>query len=165
MRIKTRVSSLFEQVRKDLDFSQFLSGLRENGIAYYIYYLSTGNVKGITTADGIISMQSDRPLLRVSSATDITLIRKAGVKYFSGITTFEKYCYELACAGVFKWVADVEENKRCYWSTANILLHEEKIHPGKPATSRARNIPVRTSCPKMSSSPECRKQEFAIIPE
>ncbi|MEA7614596.1 DUF1398 family protein, partial [Salmonella enterica subsp. enterica serovar Anatum] len=40
----------FERVRKDANFNAFLIDLEYNNIAYYIYFVATGNVKIITHA-------------------------------------------------------------------------------------------------------------------
>ncbi|WP_410779698.1 DUF1398 family protein [Klebsiella aerogenes] len=36
-------------------------------------------------------------------------------------------CAELANAGVFKWVVDLNEKTRHYWSKDNTLLHMENM--------------------------------------
>ncbi len=66
------LNMLIEQVRCDLDFTSFLINLRNNNIIYYIHFISTGNVRFITSTDTIISIKGKRKIIRVNS----TVVRK-----------------------------------------------------------------------------------------
>ena len=127
MELSDTLCELFEQVRYKSDFPQFLTQLKQNDISYYIYFVATGNVKIVTTSDSYVSMKSDRSLIKVSAGGSSHLARMAAKRHFTGITPFEQYCRELARAGVFKWVVDVNEVNRSYWSKDNQLLHTENI--------------------------------------
>ena len=54
MELPDLLSQIFDRVRRDLDFSLFLSALQQNNVAYYIYYLPTGNIKFVTKLVGIL---------------------------------------------------------------------------------------------------------------
>lgn len=117
----------FEQVRNESDFLQFLTELKQNNISYYIYFVATGNVKVVTSSDSYVSMKSDRGLIKINSEASGCLTRIAAKRHFTHVTAFDQYCRELARAGVFKWVVDVNEVNRYYWSKDNQLLHTENI--------------------------------------
>lgn len=117
----------FEQVRNESDFLQFLTELKQNNISYYIYFVATGNVKVVTSSDSYVSMKSDRGLIKIHSEASSCLTRIAAKRHFTHVTAFDQYCRELARAGVFKWVVDVNEVNRYYWSKDNQLLHTENI--------------------------------------
>lgn len=117
----------FEQVRNESDFLQFLTELKQNNISYYIYFVATGNVKVVTSSDSYVSMKSDRGLIKINSEASSCLTRIAAKRHFTHVTAFDQYCRELARAGVFKWVVDVNEVNRYYWSKDNQLLHTENI--------------------------------------
>ncbi|MFV0263931.1 MAG: DUF1398 family protein [Kluyvera sp.] len=127
MEFSEMLCDLFEQVRCKSDFLQFLTELKQNNISYYIYFVATGNVKIVTTTDSYVSMKSHRSLIKVSAGGSTCLTKIAARRHFSGITSFDQYCRELARAGVFKWVVDVGEVNRYYWSKDNQLLHAENI--------------------------------------
>ena len=127
MEFNEMLRGFFEQVRNESDFLQFLTELKQNNISYYIYFVATGNVKVVTSSDSYISMKSDRGLIKINSEASGCLTRIAAKRHFTHVTTFDQYCRELARAGVFKWVVDVNEVNRYYWSKDNQLLHTENI--------------------------------------
>ena len=127
MEFNEMLSGVFEQVRNKPDFLKFLTELKQNNISYYIYFVATGNVKVVTSSDSSISMKSDRGLIKINSEASGCLTRIAAKRHFTHVTTFDQYCRELARAGVFKWVVDVNEVNRYYWSKDNQLLHTENI--------------------------------------
>ena len=45
---------MFEQVRKEQNFSWFYSELKHHRIAHYIYYLATDNIRIITHDDTVL---------------------------------------------------------------------------------------------------------------
>ncbi|EIW2279041.1 DUF1398 family protein, partial [Salmonella enterica subsp. enterica] len=45
MELQLMFNHFFERVRKDANFNAFLIDLEYNNIAYYIYFVATGNVK------------------------------------------------------------------------------------------------------------------------
>ncbi|EHZ9428784.1 DUF1398 family protein, partial [Salmonella enterica] len=40
---------------------------------------------------------------------------------------YEKYCTDLATAGVFKWIVELNQKTRQYWSKDNKLLYIENV--------------------------------------
>ena len=127
MEFNEMLSGFFEQVRCKSDFLQFLTELKQNDISYYIYFVATGNVQIVTTSDTYLSLKSERRLIKVNQIASDSLTRIAAKRHFTGVTLFDQYCLELARAGVFKWVVDVNEINRRYWSKDNRLLHAENI--------------------------------------
>ncbi len=127
MEFDEMLSVFFEQVRCKSDFLRFLAQLKQNNISYYIYFVATGNVQVVTTADTYLSLKSQRRLIKINQNASDALTRIAAKRHFSGCTRFDQYCRELARAGVFKWVVDVNEANRHYWSKDNHLLHTENI--------------------------------------
>ena len=112
MEFNEMLRGFFEQVRNESDFLQFLTELKQNNISYYIYFVATGNVKVVTSSDSYVSMKSDRGLIKINSEASSCLTRIAAKRHFTHVTAFDQYCRELARAGVFKWVVDVNEVNR-----------------------------------------------------
>ncbi|SRY16015.1 protein [Escherichia coli] len=56
---------MFEQVRKEQNFSWFYSELKHHRIAHYIYYLATDNIRIITHDDTVLLLRGTRNLLKV----------------------------------------------------------------------------------------------------
>lgn len=129
MEFRVMLKSYFEQVRCKSDFLTFLTELQRNNVSYYIYFVATGNVKVITTSDNYVSVQSSRGIIKISANASKFLTRVAAKRHFAGRTSYEQYCVELANAGVFKWIVDLNENMRFYWSKDNRLLYCENVLP------------------------------------
>ncbi|EEM0114604.1 DUF1398 domain-containing protein [Salmonella enterica subsp. enterica serovar Kentucky] len=127
MELQLMLNHFFERVRKDANFNAFLIDLEYNNIAYYIYFVATGNVKIITHAGHFISIKSNRKLIKVNSTPNTQLIKLTSAKHFSGEHSYEKYCTDLATAGVFKWIVELNQKTRQYWSKDNHLLYIENV--------------------------------------
>ncbi len=127
MELQVMLSEFFEHVRCNSDFLSFLAKLQRNNVSYYIYFVPTGNVKAVTTSDSYVSMKSHRGLIKINPTASSGLTKIVAHRHFSGKTSFDQYCKELAKAGVFKWVVDLNDRTRYYWSQDNQLLHSENI--------------------------------------
>ena len=68
-------------------------------------------------------------LRRVRAEASHCLTRAAVIRHFARAINFEQYCRDLASAGVFKWIVDLEEETRHYWSKDNTLLYKECLMP------------------------------------
>ena len=83
---------MFEQVRKEQNFSWFYSELKHHRIAHYIYYLATDNIRIITHDDTVLLLRGTRSLLKVSTIKNPTKIKRGRIAsysrkiYISGIT-------------------------------------------------------------------------------
>lgn len=67
---------MFEQVRKEQNFSWFYSELKHHRIAHYIYYLATDNIRIITHDDTVLLLRGTRNLLKLVRPR--TLLNKRG---------------------------------------------------------------------------------------
>ncbi|HHI1257161.1 TPA: DUF1398 domain-containing protein [Escherichia coli] len=123
---------MFEQVRKEQNFSWFYSELKHYRIAHYIYYLATDNIRIITHDDTVLLLRGTRNLLKVSTTKNPAKIKEAALLHICGNSTFREYCSTLADAGVFRWVTDVNHNKRSYYAIDNTLLYIEDVENNKP---------------------------------
>lgn len=91
---------MFEQVRKEQNFSWFYSELKHHRIAHYIYYLATDNIRIITHDDTVLLLRGTRNLLKVSTTKNPAKIKEAALLHICGKSTFREYCSTLAGAGV-----------------------------------------------------------------
>lgn len=82
MELQLMLNHFFERVRKDANFNAFLIDLEYNNIAYYIYFVATGNVKIITHAGHFISIKSNRKLIKVNSTPNTQLIKLTSANTF-----------------------------------------------------------------------------------
>ncbi|EHE9875877.1 DUF1398 family protein, partial [Escherichia coli] len=115
----TIFQKMFEKVRTELNFSWFYAELKRHHIAHYIYYLATDNIRLVTHDDNVLLIRGSRSLLKVSATKDPEQVKKAARTHISRQSTFREYCTTLANAGVFRWVTDVNDNKRHYYSIDN----------------------------------------------
>lgn len=67
---------MFEQVRKEQNFSWFYSELKHHRIAHYIYYLATDNIRIITHDDTVLLLRGTRNLLKVSTTKNPAKIKR-----------------------------------------------------------------------------------------
>ena len=107
MELLVRLGHFLEQARSDADYATFANELRRHQVSYYIYFVSTGNMNFVMANDEVVSVKSARGLLRVRAEAS--------------------HC--LTSAGVFKWIVDLEEETRHYWSKDNTLLYKECLMP------------------------------------
>ncbi|MCI3380364.1 DUF1398 family protein, partial [Escherichia coli] len=70
---------MFEQVRKEQNFSWFYSELKHHRIAHYIYYLATDNIRIITHDDTVLLLRGTRNLLKVSTTKNPAKIKEAAL--------------------------------------------------------------------------------------
>lgn len=117
---------------KEQNFSWFYSELKHHRIAHYIYYLATDNIRIITHDDTVLLLRGTRNLLKVSTTKNPAKIKEAALLHIRGKSTFREYCSTLAGAGVFRWVTDVNHNKRSYYAIDNTLLYIEDVENNKP---------------------------------
>ena len=129
MELLVRLGHFFEQARSDADYATFANELRRHQVSYYIYFVSTGNMNFVMANDEVVSVKSARGLLRVRAEASHCLTRAAVIRHFARAINFEQYCRDLASAGVFKWIVDLEEETRHYWSKDNTLLYKECLMP------------------------------------
>lgn len=75
---------MFEQVRKEQNFSWFYSELKHHRIAHYIYYLATDNIRIITHDDTVLLLRGTRNLLKVSTTKNPAKIKEAALLHIRG---------------------------------------------------------------------------------
>ncbi|MDM2798981.1 MULTISPECIES: DUF1398 family protein [unclassified Citrobacter] len=126
------LEKMFEQVRKEHNFPWFYSELKRQNIAYYIYYLATDSIRVVTENDEVILIRGKRDLLKVSTNKNPEQVKKAAQIHYSGKSTFREYTATLINAGVFRWVTDVNDNKRHYYSVDDTLLYMEDVENNNP---------------------------------
>ena len=111
---------IFDQVRKDLDCELFYSELKRHNVSHYIYYLATDNIHIVLENDNMLR------LLNVKFSRN-TCIETSYDRLKSREITFQQYRENLAKAGVFRWVTNIHEHKRYYYTFDNSLLFTESI--------------------------------------
>ncbi|EFH3256442.1 DUF1398 domain-containing protein [Escherichia coli] len=118
---------IFSQVRKDLDCNRFFSELERHDVAHYIYYLATDNVYIVLKNDKTILIKGLKNIVNIKFSKDILLIETSCKKLKSREITFQEYRENLAKAGVFRWVTNIREHQRYYYTFDNSLLFTENI--------------------------------------
>ncbi|EFH9041242.1 DUF1398 family protein [Escherichia coli] len=118
---------IFDQVRKDLNCDRFYSELKRHNVSHYIYYLATGNIHVVLKNDNAVLIKGLEEVVNVKFRRDTRLIETYSHKLKSREITFHEYRENLAKAGVFRWVTNVHEHKRYYYTFDNSLLFTESI--------------------------------------
>ncbi|HGT8024851.1 TPA: DUF1398 family protein [Escherichia coli] len=118
---------IFDQVRKDLNCDRFYSELKRHNVSHYIYYLATGNIHIVFESDNTALIKGFHDVVHVNFCRDTRLIETYLHKLKSREITFHEYRVNLAKAGVFRWVTNIHEHKRYYYTFDNSLLFTESI--------------------------------------
>ncbi|MCN5901256.1 DUF1398 domain-containing protein [Escherichia coli] len=118
---------IFDQVRKDLNCELFYSGLKRHNVSLYIYYLATDNIHIVLENDNIVLVKGLKKVVNVKFSRNKHLIETSYNKLKSKEITFQQYRENLAKAGVFRWVTNIQEHQRYYYAFDNSLLFTESI--------------------------------------
>ncbi|QML21352.1 DUF1398 family protein [Escherichia fergusonii] len=118
---------IFDQVRKDLNCDWFYSELKRHNVSHYIYYLATDNIHIVLKNDNIVLIKVLKKVVNVKFSKDKNLIKTSSNKLKSRKITFQEYRENLTKAGVFRWVTNIHEHKRYYYTFDNSLLFTERI--------------------------------------
>lgn len=118
---------IFDQVRKDLNCELFYSELKRHNISLYIYYLTTDNIHIVLENDNIVLVKGLKKVVNVKFSRNKHLIETSYNKLKSKEITFQQYRENLAKAGVFRWVTNIQEHQRYYYAFDNSLLFTESI--------------------------------------
>lgn len=118
---------IFDQVRKDLNCELFYSELKRHNVSLYIYYLATDNIHIVLENDNIVLVKELKKVVNVKFSRNKHLIETSYNKLKSKEITFQQYRENLAKAGVFRWVTNIQEHQRYYYAFDNSLLFTESI--------------------------------------
>ena len=117
---------IFDQVRKDLDCELFYSELKRHSVSHYIYYLATDNIHIVLENDNTVLIKGLKKVVNVKFSENTHLIETSydRLKSREIISAIQE---NLAKAGVFRWVTNIHEHKRYYYTFDNSLLFTESI--------------------------------------
>ena len=110
-----------------LNYQWFYSELKRHNVSHYIYYLATENVHIVLKNDNTVLLKGLKNIVSVKFSKDRHLIETTSNKLKSREITFQEYRRNLAKAGVFRWVTNIHEQKRYYYTFDNSLLFTESI--------------------------------------
>ncbi|CAM4496739.1 DUF1398 domain-containing protein [Escherichia coli] len=118
---------IFDQVRKDLNCELFYSELKRHNVSHYIYYLATDNIHIVLENDNTVLIKGLKKVVNVKFSRNTHLIETSFDRLKSREITFQQYRENLAKAGVFRWVTNIQEHQRYYYAFDNSLLFTESI--------------------------------------
>ena len=113
-------------MRKDLDCELFYSELKRHNVSHYIYYPNTDNIHIVLENDNTVLIKGLKGCKYLNSQ-NTHLIETSYDRLKSREITFQQYRENLAKAGVFRWVTNIHEHKRYYYTFDNSLLFTESI--------------------------------------
>ena len=101
---------------------------RHNVLTHYIYYLATDNIHIVLENDNTVLIKGLKKVVNVKFSRKMPhLIETSYDRLKSREITFQQYRENLAKAGVFRWVTNIHEHKRYYYTFDNSLLFTESI--------------------------------------
>ena len=118
---------IFDKVRNDLNYQWFYSELKRHNVSHYIYYLATENVHIVLENDNTVLIKGLKKVVNVKFSRNTHLIETSYDRLKSREITFQQYRENLAKAGVFRWVTNIQEHQRYYYTFDNSLLFTESI--------------------------------------
>nr|DAM05521.1 MAG TPA: envelope protein [Caudoviricetes sp.] len=118
---------IFDKVRNNLNYHWFYSELKRQNVSHYIYYLATENIHLVLENDNTVLIKGQGKVVNVRFSKNKCLIEATLKGFKSGELSFYEYRKNLATAGVFRWITNIHENKRYYYTFDNSLLFTENI--------------------------------------
>ncbi len=118
---------IFDKVRNNLNYHWFYSELKRHNVSHYIYYLATENIHLVLENDNTVLIKGQSKVVNVRFSKNKCLIEATLKGFKSGELSFYEYRKNLATAGVFRWITNIHENKRYYYTFDNSLLFTENI--------------------------------------
>ena len=116
---------IFDQVRKDLDCELFYSELKRHNVSHYIYYLATDNIHIVLENDNTVLIKGLKKVVNVKFSRNTHLIETSYDRLNQEKSHFSNM--KIYKAGVFRWVTNIHEHKRYYYTFDNSLLFTESI--------------------------------------
>ena len=118
---------IFDKVRNNLNYHWFYSELKRHNVSHYIYYLATDNIHIVLENDNTVLIKGLKKVVNVKFSRNTHLIETSFDRLKSREITFQQYRENLAKAGVFRWVTNIQEHQRYYYAFDNSLLFTESI--------------------------------------
>ena len=110
-------------MRKDLDCKLFCSNFKRHNVSHYSsYYLATDNIHIVLENDNTVLIKGLKKVVNVKFSRNTHLIETSYDRLKSEEITFQQYRENLAKAGVFRWVTNIHEHKRYYYTPSHYYL-------------------------------------------
>ena len=113
-------------MRKDLDCELFYLELKRHNVSHYIYYLATDNIHIVLENDNTVLIKGLKKAVNVKFLRNTHLIETSYDRLKSREITFQQIQGKFT-TGVFRWVTNIHEHKRYYYTFDNSLLFTESI--------------------------------------
>ena len=114
---------IFDQVRKDLDCGVY-SELKRHNVSHYIFITTTNNIHIVLENDNTVLIRLKK-VVNVKFSRNTHLIEASYDRLKSREITFQQYRENLAKSRSFRWVTNIHEHKRYYYTFDNSLLFTE----------------------------------------
>ena len=98
-----------------------------HNVSHYIYYLATDNIHIVLENDNTVLIKGLKKVVNVKFSRNTHLIETSYDRLKSLCSHFSNTGENLAKAGVFRWVTNIHEHKRYYYTFDNSLLFTESI--------------------------------------
>ena len=102
----------------------FYSELKRHNVSHYIYYLATDNIHIVLENDNTVLIKGLKKVVNAKFSRNTHLIETSYDRLKSRESHFKQYRENLAKAGVFRWVINIHEHKRYYYTFDNSLFTE-----------------------------------------
>ena len=113
-------------MRKDLDCELLYPELKRHNVSHYIYYLATDNIHQKEN-DNTVLIKGLKKVVNAKFSRNTHLIETSHDRLKSREINTSNTGKILLKAGVFRWVTNIHEHKRYYYTFDNSLPFTESI--------------------------------------
>ena len=104
----------------------FILELKRHNVSHYIYYLATDNIHIVLENDNTVLIKGLKKVVNVKFSRNTHLIETSYDRLKSREITFQQYRENLQSRKA-RWVTNIHEHKRYYYTFDNSLLFTESI--------------------------------------
>ena len=109
------------------DFPKLIREFKAMGMASNIYDLSSGMVIYVDQDDNHLESQGPKSDIAIAEPSNEEDARAALKRNQTGITDFPTFCNEMAQAGVYKWISDLDKMTCSYYDLQENAIIVEAI--------------------------------------
>ena len=109
-------------MRKDLDCELFYSELKRHNVSHYIYYLATDNIHIVLENDNTVLIKGLKKVVNVVLKKHASYRKRPKDRLKSRENHISNTGKIFKLAGVFRWVTNIHEHKRYYYTFDNSLI-------------------------------------------
>lgn len=120
-----QIQDASKKVKSGSDFPQLIQDFKALGIVHYESVVANGITKYFDSEKHSLASKEKYTPILIAENTSIEALKNALLMHQQGLTDYVRFCQQVADAGIYKWVTDVQQMTVSYVDVkGNILLVE-----------------------------------------